>query len=79
MLGAPLKIALIVVAAAIANRLVRLVVKTQPSKQWEVSRLIRERIKAAFDERGIEVPFPQQTVWMRMENSGQGVHAGQLS
>src|SRR3954468_24986406 len=26
---------------------IRLVVKTQPSKQWEVSRLIRERIKSA--------------------------------
>jgi small conductance mechanosensitive channel len=46
---------------------IRLVIKTQPSKQWEVSRLIRERIKEAFDERGIEIPFPQQTVWMRTE------------
>jgi small conductance mechanosensitive channel len=46
---------------------IRLVVKTQPSKQWEISRLIRERIKEAFDERGIEIPFPQQTVWMRMD------------
>jgi len=44
---------------------IRLVVKTQPSKQWEVSRLIRERIKLAFDETGIEIPFPQQTVWHR--------------
>jgi len=44
---------------------IRLVVKTQPSKQWEVSRLIRERIKLAFDETGIEIPFPQQTVWMK--------------
>ena len=50
---------------------IRLVVKTQPSKQWEISRLIRERIKAAFDECGIEIPFPQQTVWMRMEGAGQ--------
>ena len=44
---------------------IRLVVKTQPSKQWEVSRMIRERVKHAFDERGIEIPFPQQTVWVR--------------
>jgi moderate conductance mechanosensitive channel len=43
---------------------IRLVIKTQPSKQWEVSRLIRERIKCAFDERGIEIPFPQQTIWI---------------
>ena len=47
---------------------IRLVVKTRPSKQWEISRLIRERIKAAFDDRGIEIPFPQQTVWMRVED-----------
>jgi small-conductance mechanosensitive channel len=46
---------------------IRLVVKTQPSKQWEISRLMRERIKAEFDERGIEIPFPQQTVWMRAD------------
>ena len=43
----------------------RLVVKTTPSEQWRVSRRLRERIKAAFDEEGIEIPFPQQTVWHR--------------
>jgi small conductance mechanosensitive channel len=43
----------------------RLVVKTTPSEQYQVSRQIRERLKAAFDEEGIEIPFPQQTVWMR--------------
>ena len=55
---------------------IRLVVKTQPSKQWEVSRLIRERIKAEFDVRGIEIPFPQQTVWMRVDDSAQRALAG---
>ncbi len=44
---------------------IRLVVKTIPAKQWDVSRLLRERIKAAFDAEGIEIPFPQQTVWHR--------------
>jgi small conductance mechanosensitive channel len=43
--------------------MLRLVVKTTPSQQWRVSRQLRERIKAAFDEEGIEIPFPQQTVW----------------
>lgn len=45
---------------------IRLVVKTTPSEQYRVSRLLRERIKQAFDEEGIEIPFPQQTVWHRM-------------
>jgi moderate conductance mechanosensitive channel len=54
---------------------IRLVIKTQPSKQWEVSRLIRERIKEAFDERGIEIPFPQQTVWMRTDEQTQQAEA----
>ena len=48
----------------------RLVVKTTPSAQWTVSRELRERIKAAFDEEGIEIPFPQQTVWHRAVPTG---------
>ncbi len=44
---------------------IRLVVKTTPAEQWRISRLLRERIKAAFDAAGIEIPFPQQTVWHR--------------
>jgi small conductance mechanosensitive channel len=43
----------------------RLVVKTTPSAQWKVSRELRERIKLAFDQEGIEIPFPQQMVWNR--------------
>jgi small conductance mechanosensitive channel len=45
--------------------MLRLVVKTTPSQQWSVSRELRERIKVAFEEEGIEIPFPQQTVWHR--------------
>jgi small conductance mechanosensitive channel len=44
---------------------IRLVVKTTPSEQWRISRELRERIKRGFDEGGIEIPFPQQTVWTR--------------
>ena len=43
----------------------RLVVKTEPSKQWAVERELRLRLKNALDEAGIEIPFPQQTVWFR--------------
>lgn len=45
---------------------IRLVVKTTPAEQYGVSRLLRERIKQAFDREGIEIPFPQQAVWHRV-------------
>jgi small-conductance mechanosensitive channel len=46
---------------------IRLVVKTTPSEQYRVSRALRERLKVAFDAEGIEIPFPQQTIWHRTE------------
>lgn len=45
----------------------RLVLKTAPLKQWGVERELRERIKDAFDSRGVRIPFPQQTVWMHTD------------
>jgi small-conductance mechanosensitive channel len=51
---------------------IRLVAKTQPLQQWAVGRALRERIKAAFDEHGVEIPFPQRMVWMRAEGPGGG-------
>jgi moderate conductance mechanosensitive channel len=44
---------------------IRLVIKTQPGKQWAISRELRRRIKSAFDATGIEIPFPQRTMWIR--------------
>ncbi len=44
---------------------IRLVVKTLPLEQWKVARELRERLKAAFDEAGIEIPFPQHALWLR--------------
>ncbi len=46
---------------------IRLVIKTQPAMQWKVERELRMRIKEAFDEAGIEIPFPQRTVWLRQQ------------
>ncbi|MBT8217782.1 MAG: mechanosensitive ion channel family protein [Acidimicrobiia bacterium] len=48
-------------ASAIA---IRLAVKVEPGEQWATSREIRRRLKAAFDEERIEIPFPQRTVWV---------------
>ncbi len=52
-------------ALAASAIVIRLVVKTRPSEQWRISRELRERIKAGFDRAGIEIPFPQQTIWTR--------------
>ena len=46
---------------------IRLVAKTQPGLQWGVARVLRLRIKESLDERGMEMPFPQRTVWIRTE------------
>ncbi|MBJ32128.1 MAG: mechanosensitive ion channel protein MscS [Acidimicrobiaceae bacterium] len=43
---------------------IRLAVKTEPGEQWATGRLIRARLKKAFDVKGIEIPFPQRTVWV---------------
>ncbi len=51
-----------------ANSIViRLVARTEPGEQWNVSRELRRRLKVAFDEAGIEIPFPQRVVWMRTD------------
>jgi small conductance mechanosensitive channel len=43
---------------------VRARIKTRPGSQWSVGRAYNEHIKAVFDERGIEIPFPQVTYHM---------------
>jgi moderate conductance mechanosensitive channel len=49
--------------------------KTLPIKQWEVMREFRRRIKNKFDELGIEIPFPHQTVYWGTGKDNQWVKA----
>jgi moderate conductance mechanosensitive channel len=46
---------------------IRLLVKTVATRQFEVARELRRRIKYAFDAADIEIPFAQRTVWLRTE------------
>ena len=54
---------------------IRTVVTTQPLEQWAVSRELRHRLKRAFDDAGIEIPFPQRTLWLRNDDRESQVEA----
>jgi moderate conductance mechanosensitive channel len=42
--------------------IVKILGKTIPIKQWEVTGELRKRLKIAFDKEGIEIPFPQRVI-----------------
>ena len=58
---------------------VRVWIKTQPLKQWDVAREYRRRLKIAFDKAGISIPVPQQAVWLNSVSSTMTVNNEQLS
>lgn len=43
-------------------------IKTKPISQWKVGREYLRRLKYAFDERGIEIPFPHRTFYFGEES-----------
>jgi moderate conductance mechanosensitive channel len=55
---------------------IRARVKTRPNHQWRVGREFNRRIKQVFDERGIEIPFPQQMIhWIAPPENAPTVSA----
>jgi len=44
---------------------IRVVAKTVPGEQWALGRLFRQAVKRELDAAGIEIPYPQRTVWHR--------------
>lgn len=50
---------------------VRARIKTLPGRQWAVNRAYNAELKRVFDERGIEIPFPHQTVYFGEDKSGR--------
>lgn len=50
--------------------ILRLRLKVTPGAQWEVRREFFRRIKQAFDETGIEIPFPHLTLYPGLPKDG---------
>jgi len=44
--------------------MIRVLIKTQPLKQWAVAREYRRRLKISLDAAGIYIPVPQQANWV---------------
>ena len=49
---------------------VRCQAKTRAGAQWGLEREMNRRLKKAFEEARIEIPFPQRVVWHRNEPDG---------
>lgn len=45
-------------------------IKTMPIKQWGTAREFNRRLKKAFDERNIEIPFPHRTIYFGEDHKG---------
>ncbi len=51
---------------------IRILGDTQPIRQWDVMRELRRRLKKAFDEEGIEIPFPHRTLVTAGQKAADG-------
>src|SRR5690606_14705718 len=49
---------------------VRARIRTVGGQQWAVGRAYNEILKAVFDERDIEIPYPHVTVYMGRDKKG---------
>lgn len=48
---------------------IRMLGVCKPLTQWELTGWLRKRIKERFDEEGIEIPFPHQTVYWGIDQA----------
>tara|TARA_Y100000590_G_scaffold201469_2_gene228940 strand:+ start:26902 stop:27831 length:930 start_codon:yes stop_codon:yes gene_type:complete len=55
---------------------IRVLGETIPMRQWDVAGEYRLRVKRKFDELGISIPFPQRSVHIVQESSGDASDLG---
>lgn len=58
-------------ALGASDVVLRVIAKTVNGEQWGVERQIRKAIKEAFDQNGIEIPFPHQVTIYKNDGMGQ--------
>jgi small-conductance mechanosensitive channel len=46
---------------------IKFFIKTKPLMQWDIQREMLKRVKKRFDAEGIEIPFPQRTIYHRVQ------------
>jgi small conductance mechanosensitive channel len=56
---------------------IRVTIKVKPGAQWGLQRALREALKVALDDAGIEIPFPQRTIWVRREDGTDAAGSSQ--
>lgn len=59
--------------------IIRVWIKTQPLKQWDVSREYRRRFKQAVQDSGTTIPFPQRDVWLHPSEAFRQTLQGSLA
>jgi len=58
---------------------IRIAVKCAPAEQWSLARMLRSEVKKALDAEGIEIPFPQHTVWVHGVPEGDAAEGALLA
>lgn len=50
--------------------IIKVRIKTLPIKQWRIAREFNRRMKKLFDQNGVEIPYPHQTIYFGEDKNG---------